>query len=478
MSNVLFYLFKSTPPITKIYMLCIGIICILTHLGYAYGSTFLLTKYHLAEILHGNFSHLYRCFCFIFFFGKTGIESFLHIMFFYRYSCMLEESYMYLSEYIYVLFWIHISLFVASNFVITCMGPALSCIVTFLWTRRNPRALVQAYGFVTFRAFYVPFILPLFTLISNRTINIEELLGIVCGQIIYFMKECYPKFGRDFLKTPCWLHKLCREEHECCKVIKTDETDLNKMKEMITNNLKQAKEEQLKNKDDYDSDDYTDRTLSPATEKLVDTQVKEILKQNEAKNEEDGEKENTPKNEESNEKMSVDTKNSSKDEEISNSNEINVGSPNLPNKTEIDKLADDFVEAVADESSESFKELSSEPVKRETKLVENISSQISKAIDKDNIKMAIESVTSLAKGLFNEDVSEDGHKVGDKDEDEEVKHYHIQEDSIFNDDWEEADIADVTEDDESEREFVTSNNSFITDNTENEEDESEEWGSK
>ena len=163
MNNVLVYLIKSTPPVTRILCAIICLIFIATSMNYAYGSSFMFSKYHFINIvMQKNFSEIYRVFVFPYYFGKPNVENYLHMLFFYRYSTMLEESYMYKSDYIYILFWCHVLMVVSSMLVYNPnMGPTLACILTYLWTRKNPRSIVQAYGFVTFPAFYIPFIMPM-----------------------------------------------------------------------------------------------------------------------------------------------------------------------------------------------------------------------------------------------------------------------------------------------------------------------------
>lgn len=285
MNNVLVYLIKSTPPVTRILCAIICLIFIATSMNYAYGSSFMFSKYHFINIvMQKNFSEIYRVFVFPYYFGKPNVENYLHMLFFYRYSTMLEESYMYKSDYIYILFWCHVLMVVSSMLVYNPnMGPTLACILTYLWTRKNPRSIVQAYGFVTFPAFYIPFIMPMFTFLANRTINIEELLGIICGHIVYFLRECYPKFGYNILKTPCFLHIMFNEKQSCCidntqiteakKIEKLH--DISRIHNMIQKKLQESKEyfnNEIKKKDsqiictkasiesDYESADFTEKT--------------------------------------------------------------------------------------------------------------------------------------------------------------------------------------------------------------------------
>ncbi|OQS55362.1 hypothetical protein EHP00_1649 [Ecytonucleospora hepatopenaei] len=399
MANVLVYLFKTTPAITKVLMLLIFILNASTSLGYVHGSSFMISRYHLKEILKGDLLAFYRFFTFSLYFGAPNIDNFLHILFFYRYSCMLEESYMYISEYIWVILWVQISLLVSSMFTISAMGPALACVVTFLWTRKNPRALVQAYGFVSFNAFYIPFILPVFSLLHTQTINIEELLGIVCGQIIYFFKECYSKFGYNILKTPCWLHKICKETHECCKK-KKEEISKSSIDNKIRNDIRIAKEKAIeesgKDADDYDSDDFTEKTITPKTQEMFKKKFMSVDKHLEDKSDE----ESSTKDEENkfnvlskNKKRSVlegihkevqeenikeksDADKNIKDDnkktiaiKIKNEKNITESDDNTQDE-EIEKLSNDLI-ALTDIKNKEGKELTNELISEENKELNN-----------------------------------------------------------------------------------------------------------
>lgn len=366
-------------------MVCIFLVNAATTMKYAHGSTFLLSRFHLLDLFRGNLLQFYRLFTFSVYFGTPDIDNFLHIMFFYRYSCMLEESCMYLSEYIWVLVWVQLSLLVSSMFVISAMGPALACVITFLWTRKNPRALVQAYGFVTFNAFYIPFILPLFTLIHSQTISLEELLGIVCGQLIYFFKDCYSKIGRNILKTPCWLHKLCKESHSCCdekrkkekegdeenKTAVNDEKEMKRVQQMIRNNLRKSKEEAMrqlnKDADDYDSDDYTDKTLTPRTTELY------IPKENKGEvNKRDERTENK------------------KDERTQGFKQEQIKEEDLPETEEIDKLSEELIgmkkesTLVSENNNEDVKENNNENVKENNN--ENVFKSTVESLEQTDLK--------------------------------------------------------------------------------------------
>ncbi|ORE00017.1 DERL2 [Hepatospora eriocheir] len=234
--NILFHLYNTAPPVTRFVCILVGIVTFTVSVNLVNKNYFILSRYQvLYDLLINNknrsvfnqlsvierfkkLSTLILRFCLApCYFGRLNFEGILHITFFYRYSSMLETSYVYISDYVFVLFLCYVTLIIGAMFVrLGPLGPSFSCIITYIWTRKNPRAIIQTFGFLTFPAFYLPFIIPVFTLLSDGTINNEESMGIVCGHIIFFFKDVFPKYSADFLRTPCFLHRLFKEEQDCC----------------------------------------------------------------------------------------------------------------------------------------------------------------------------------------------------------------------------------------------------------------------
>jgi len=162
---------------------------------------------------------IWRIFTSFLYFGKPTLDVFMHIVFLYRYSRMLEEGCINTSEYFWLVSIISFILFIISNiYGIPTLGTSFSSTITYIWTKRNPRAIVQIFGFISFPAFYLPFILPGFMLLSRRSISIDHILGIVVGHIFYYFKDVYPRWGRNILGTPCWVKKMFNEHPtNCCK---------------------------------------------------------------------------------------------------------------------------------------------------------------------------------------------------------------------------------------------------------------------
>ncbi|KAI4292932.1 Derlin-2/3 [Pancytospora philotis] len=212
-SSIVAEFIYSTPPITRILTALIVLVTLLVYLHALQPHQVMYSRFYLPKL------ELHRLFTTFLFFGQPSIEVALHVIFFYRYSLMLESSYGRTSDYAYMLAIIMVLLLVMSSiYYVPLLGPSLSCTITYIWTRKNPYAIVQIMGFISFYAFYLPFLVPMFTLIFDGKVSMDEIVGIIVGHVVYYLQDVYPRFGKDLLKTPCWCHRLFNERGECCGV--------------------------------------------------------------------------------------------------------------------------------------------------------------------------------------------------------------------------------------------------------------------
>jgi Derlin-2/3 len=91
------------------------------------------------------------------------------------------------------------------------LGPSLAAIIVYVWARRNPHLRMSFLGLFEFDAPYLPWVMMGFgLLLGNSPYN--DLLGIIVGHLYYFLADVYPaQTGRQPLKTPYWLQRLCGE---------------------------------------------------------------------------------------------------------------------------------------------------------------------------------------------------------------------------------------------------------------------------
>lgn len=206
----------KVPPITRYMILLISTVALLVYIDAVSPYSLYYSPLFLKKL------EIWRVFTSFLYFGKPTLDMFMHVVFLYRYSRMLEEGCVSTSEYFWLIFVISSALFAISNiYGISALGTSFSSTITYIWTKRNPRAIVQIFGFISFPAFYLPFILPGFMLLSKRSISIDDVLGIVVGHLFHYFKDVYPRWGRDILRTPCWAKKLFNEHPPgCCRAQK------------------------------------------------------------------------------------------------------------------------------------------------------------------------------------------------------------------------------------------------------------------
>ena len=61
------------------------------------------------------------------------------------------------------------------------LGSALSSTLVYIWSRRNPDALLNFLGLITFRAPFLPWVLMGFSLVLHGHLPKDELFGTVIG---------------------------------------------------------------------------------------------------------------------------------------------------------------------------------------------------------------------------------------------------------------------------------------------------------
>lgn len=204
--NLVVEIVKSIPPVTRFLAAVILSICFLVYTEIVSPYKLIFCRAYLLRL------ELHRAITSFFYFGPPNIDTIIHIIFLIRHSKMLEESFINMCDYVYFLFIVGFLVFITStifNFMI--LGPVVSSVITYVWTRQNPNVQIQIFRFSAFSAFYLPFVLPLFSLISEGKIMKNEIMGIIIGHFYYFFKFIFPKFGYDFLKTPVIFQKILGE---------------------------------------------------------------------------------------------------------------------------------------------------------------------------------------------------------------------------------------------------------------------------
>lgn len=146
------------------------------------------------------------------FFGTIGFNFLFNVIFTYRYCRMLEEGSFrnrtadFFFMFVFGGFFLTV---VALFYNLVFLGQAFTIMLVYVWSRRNPYVRMSFFGFFTFQAPYLPWVLLGFSLLLGNPI-IVDLLGIVVGHVYYFLEDVFPNKpgGLKLLRTPQFLRYL------------------------------------------------------------------------------------------------------------------------------------------------------------------------------------------------------------------------------------------------------------------------------
>ena len=146
-----------------------------------------------------------------FYFGPLSLDLLLHVFFLQRYSRLLEESSPSTPHYTYLLLYTTSSLLLLSPLLsMPFLGHALSSVLVYIWSRRNPDTRLSLLGLMVFRAPFLPWVLLLFSLVMHGVVPRDEICGIVVGHVWYFLADVVPRTegGWKVLEPPAWWVRL------------------------------------------------------------------------------------------------------------------------------------------------------------------------------------------------------------------------------------------------------------------------------
>ncbi|KAI5670268.1 hypothetical protein M9H77_10632 [Catharanthus roseus] len=207
MSTPLQY-YRSLPPVAKTY----AAVCLMTttayHLGLYYNSNIALVYSHVFRRLQ-----VWRLITNFFFLGKFSFLFGIRILNILQYGVSLEKGAFdkRTADYLWMFIFGTITLLVMSIVPIMWSpfkGPALVFMIVYVWSRENKDARVSIHGLVEIRGFYLPWVfLGIDTIIGYPWQ--PGLEGIAAGHLYYFLTVIHPlSGGKNYLKTPLWVHKL------------------------------------------------------------------------------------------------------------------------------------------------------------------------------------------------------------------------------------------------------------------------------
>ncbi|XP_046741176.1 derlin-2 [Diprion similis] len=155
---------------------------------------------------------LWRLITAFLFFGTVGFNFFFNMIFTYRYCRMLEEVSFRgrTADFVMMFIFGGICMIIFAFFVnLLFLGQALTIMLVYIWSRRNPFVRMNFFGLLNFQAPYLPWVLLGFSVLLGNAIWVD-LIGMAVGHMYYFAEDVFPRQNGGFriLKTPQILKTL------------------------------------------------------------------------------------------------------------------------------------------------------------------------------------------------------------------------------------------------------------------------------
>ncbi|XP_078428165.1 DERLIN-1 [Wolffia australiana] len=200
--------YNSLPPITKAY----GTLCLLTTVVCQLQ---VLQPDYIALLYERIFTNLevWRLVTNFFFLGKFSINFGIRLLMIARYGVQLEKGPFErrTADFLWMLTFGSLCLLALSVIPMLrfpFLGISLVFMLLYVWSREYPDAVVNLYGLISLKAFYLPWAMLALDMIFGSPI-LPDLLGIIAGHVYYFLSILHPlATGQNFLKTPLWMQRL------------------------------------------------------------------------------------------------------------------------------------------------------------------------------------------------------------------------------------------------------------------------------
>lgn len=76
----------------------------------------------------------------------------------------------------------------------TFLGSSLTLSLVYVWSKRNPLAMMNFLGFFNFNAQYLPWVLTSFAYFVNGVVPYADILGITCGHLVWMAEDIIPRY--------------------------------------------------------------------------------------------------------------------------------------------------------------------------------------------------------------------------------------------------------------------------------------------
>lgn len=80
----------------------------------------------------------------------------------------------------------------SAYFHLVFLGTSLTFTVVYIWSRKNPHAMMNFLGVVNFPAPIMPFVLTAVSVALSGEIPLSDILGILCGHASLVLEELLP----------------------------------------------------------------------------------------------------------------------------------------------------------------------------------------------------------------------------------------------------------------------------------------------
>ncbi|KAJ1976694.1 hypothetical protein H4R34_003877 [Dimargaris verticillata] len=143
------------------------------------------------------------------YFGPFSLSWFFQMYFMAQYMRDLEEgSFRNRSaDFLWFLLYAIACLLVCSSFAtMPFLAPALSFVIIYLWSRRNPGVTLNLLGLFTFRAPYFPLVMIGLSYLFSGGFPVQSIVGLLVGHVYYFLEDVWPlnpaSHQRRYLQPP------------------------------------------------------------------------------------------------------------------------------------------------------------------------------------------------------------------------------------------------------------------------------------
>lgn len=223
--------YRSIPVISRVLFSISIILTALTYLDIVSPYNLVYSFPHIKEF------EIWRALTSFFYLGPATLDTLVHHFFMLKYCMMLEEAEHNPADFLYLVIVGMGMILVGATFLgMSKLSSALSTYIIYIWSKRNPLIIVQYMGIFSIPAYYIPWIMFIFSFLSERALPLNDTVGIAAGHIYFYFKTVYTRTNRtsDPLRTPQILKNIFIKAKELEKREQPAEQEVNRGRPRIT----------------------------------------------------------------------------------------------------------------------------------------------------------------------------------------------------------------------------------------------------